>query len=62
MSVEHFQRYAAECEAMARGTRNPRDKEVWTGLAQRWLKCAALMEREEADVHARRKKDRAAIH
>jgi hypothetical protein len=62
MSVEHFQRFAAECEAMADGTRNPLEKELWTGLAERWLRCAALMEREEAEVRARRKKQRETIH
>jgi hypothetical protein len=62
MSVEHFQRFAAECEAMADGTRNPKDKELWMRLAQRWLKCAALMEQDEADLRARRRKDRATIH
>ena len=62
MSVEHFQRFAAECEAMADGTRNPNDKELWTRLAQRWLRCAALMEQDEADVRARRRKNRETIH
>jgi hypothetical protein len=62
MSIEHFQRFAAECEAMARGTRNPKDKEVWMGLAQRWLRCAALVEHEESEVRARRKRNRETIH
>jgi hypothetical protein len=62
MSVENFQRFAAECEAIAHGTRNPKDKEVWMGLARRWLRCAALMEQDEADARARRRKDRATIH
>ena len=62
MSVEHFQRFAAECEAMANGTRNPSEKELWMGLAERWLRCAALMEREESEVRARRKKQRETIH
>jgi hypothetical protein len=62
MSVEHFERFAAECEAMADGTRNPLEKELWMGLAERWLRCAALMEREEAGVLARRKKQRKTIH
>jgi hypothetical protein len=62
MSVEHFQRFAAECEAMANGTRNPKDKELWMRLAQRWLKCASLMEQDEADLRARRRKDRETIH
>jgi hypothetical protein len=62
MSVKQFQRFAAECEAMANGTRNPQDKEVWIGLAQRWLRCAALVERDDADLRARRRKDREKIH
>lgn len=62
MSVEHFQRFAAECQAMANGTRNPKDKEVWMGLAERWMKCAALMEQEESDVRSRRKRVRETIH
>ena len=62
MSVEHFQRFAAECEAMAYKTRSPKDKEVWIRLAERWRRCAALMEREEADVRARRRTERKTIH
>ena len=69
MSVGQLRRFAAECEAMTNGTRDPRDKQVWKGLAERWLRCAASIEREEADVRARRrempgrrKKDRGTIH
>lgn len=62
MSVQHFERFAAECEAMAAGTRNPKDRDVWMRLAQRWLRCAALMEQEEADLRARRRKNRDTVH
>ena len=69
MSVGQLWRFAAECEAMANGTRDPRDKQVWTGLAQRWRRCAALTEQQESDLRARRKdmpvrrkKDRGTIH
>ena len=63
MSVGQLRRFAAECEAMAKGTRDPRDKQVWKGLAERWLRCAALIERDESDVRARRnKKGRKTIH
>ena len=58
MTADHFQRFAAECRAMANGTRNPRDKEVWVGLAERWLRCATLMQQDEEGVRARRKKGR----
>jgi hypothetical protein len=38
MSVRQLRRFAAECGAMANGTRDhPRDKQVWRGLAERWL-------------------------
>ena len=69
MSVAQLRRFAAVCEAMAKGTRDPRDRQVWRGLAERWLRCAALIERDESDVRARRrdmpvrrKKDRGTIH
>ena len=62
MSAEHFQRFAAECEAVADRARSLEDKEVWMGLAKRWLRCAALVERENADLQARRRKDRAVLH
>ena len=62
MSVGRLRRFAAECEAMAKGTRDPRNKEVWRGLAERWLRCAALVEREESDVRMRPRKERRAIH
>jgi len=63
MSVGRLRRFAAECGAMANGTRDPRDKQVWKGLAERWLRCAALIERDESDVRARRnKKGRKTIH
>lgn len=62
MGAEHLRRFAAECEAVAHETRNPREKEVWRGLAERWLRCAALLEQEETDLRARRKKDRQTIH
>ena len=62
MSVERFQRFAAECESMADGAQNPKDKAVWMDLAQRWLRCAVLMERDQANVGARRREDRETTH
>lgn len=62
MSVEHLRRFAAECKAVADRTQNPSDKEAWKGLAERWLRCAALMEQEETDLRARRRKDQETVH
>jgi hypothetical protein len=50
-TTDRFLRFAAECEVMAKYTRSPQDKAVWNGLAQRWLRCAELMDQEHASVH-----------
>jgi len=50
-ATDRFLRFAAECEAMAKFTRNPENKAVWNGLAQRWLRCAELLEHEHPAVH-----------
>jgi hypothetical protein len=47
-TTDRFLRFAAECEVMAKFTRNPEDKDVWAGLARRWLRCAELMDQEHA--------------
>jgi hypothetical protein len=49
-TTDRFLRFAAECEVMAKFTRNPQNKAVWNGLAQRWLRCAELMDQEQANV------------
>lgn len=49
-ATDRFLRFAAECEVMAKVTRNPQDKAVWNGLAQRWLRCAELMDQEHANI------------
>jgi len=51
---DRFLRFAAECEVMAKFTRSRENKEVWNGLAQRWLKCAELMGQEHSIVAERR--------
>jgi hypothetical protein len=43
---EKFLRFAAECELMAKFTRNPENKTVWTRMAERWLRCAQLYDQE----------------
>jgi hypothetical protein len=49
-TTDQFLRFAAECQVMARFTRNPENKAVWNGLAQRWLRCAELMDQEYTNV------------
>ncbi len=43
---EKFLRFAAECEFMAKFTRNPKNKAAWTNMAVRWLRCAESFDRE----------------
>lgn len=49
-ATDRFLRFAAECESMAKFTRNPENKAVWNGLAQRWLRCAELLDREQSPL------------
>ena len=53
---EKFLRFAAECEAMMKLARTRQSKDVWRGLAARWVQYAELIERESATA-----RDRAAV-
>ena len=39
---EEFLRHAAECEYMAKRSRDRKDKELWRRMAERWIRCAEL--------------------
>jgi len=41
-ATDRFLKFAAECEVMAKFTRNRESRAVWNGLAQRWIRCAQL--------------------
>ena len=49
---EKFMRFAAECEHMAKFTRSPENRSVWIGLAERWMRCAQLYDRESSAVQS----------
>lgn len=49
---EKFVKFAAECELMAKLTRSPENRIVWTRMAERWLRCAELYDRESSAVHS----------
>ena len=40
---ERFLRFAAECEFMAQFTHNPKNKTVWSDMAERWLRCVCCV-------------------
>ena len=50
---EEFLKHAAECELMAKFTRDPESKATWNHMAQRWVRCAQLYSRESAAAHQR---------
>lgn len=48
--MDRFLRFAAECEVMAKVTRSRENKAVWNGLAQRWLRCAEMMDQSRSSI------------
>jgi len=38
--IKEFEKEAAECRAMARATRDPKARAVWTEMAERWARLA----------------------
>ena len=48
---EEFLKHAAECELMAKFARKPEDKESWRRMAERWLRCAELVDRQSSEAH-----------
>jgi hypothetical protein len=48
---QKFLRFAAQCEVMAQLSHDPENKTVWSEMAARWLRCAALVDRESASAH-----------
>ena len=50
--AEKFLRFAAECEHMAQFTRTPENKTIWSSMAERWIRCAELIDRQSS--HAQR--------
>jgi hypothetical protein len=37
---EEFLKHAADCQEMAKSTRDPVSKASWSRMADRWLQCA----------------------
>jgi hypothetical protein len=61
---EKFLRFAAECELMAKFTHSRENKTMWTAMAERWLRCAQLYDRESSAVRSAgsAKRRRAPVH
>jgi hypothetical protein len=55
---EEFLRHAADCQRMAKFSRDPASRATWNRMAERWLRCAETFNRESAaakPVHRHRK-------
>ncbi len=48
---EEFLRHAAECELMAKFTRDPESRATWSHMAERWIRCAELFESQSLAAH-----------
>jgi hypothetical protein len=46
--TKQFLKHAAECEEMARFTRDLESKATWQRMADRWRRCADVLAREDA--------------
>ena len=51
---DRFLRFAAECEVMAKFSRTAENRAVWNGLAERWVRCAKLMDHKDSEYYSRR--------
>jgi len=51
---DRFLKFAAECQVMAKFSPSSENRAVWRGLAQRWTRCAELMDHQELEEHSRR--------
>jgi hypothetical protein len=50
MTSEDFLRHAAECEYMAKFSRDVKNKLVWRDMAERWVRCAELAKRQSTAI------------
>ena len=52
---KEFIRHAAECESMAKFSRDPEGKKVWRRMAERWIRCAELAQEQDSFSQGHRK-------
>jgi hypothetical protein len=50
--AEEFLRHAADCERMAKFTHDHQNKSVWSGMAERWVRCAELAKKHSPAVRS----------
>jgi hypothetical protein len=57
---EEFLKHAADCERMAKFTRDPASKVTWSRMAERWLRCAEVFKNQSAAARPAQRHRRAA--
>jgi hypothetical protein len=57
---EEFRRHAAECQQMAKFTRDPASKATWSRMAERWLHCAEVFQQQRPATQLSKRQYRAA--
>ena len=65
--LNEFRRHAGECRNMAKQARTSSDQEIWHGMAERWVRCAELVESDvaasrSASLHQHRKRPQPWLH
>jgi hypothetical protein len=48
---EEFLRHAADCQRMAKFTRDPQSRATWSRMAERWIHCAKRFDKEVLAAH-----------
>ena len=51
-AADRFLKFATECRVMANLSPQRENRRVWNRLAERWLRCAKLLEQLDDDVSA----------
>ena len=46
--AEEFLRHAADCQQMAKFTRDPASRATWQRMAERWRHCAEVFQKESS--------------
>ena len=46
--AEEFLRHAADCQQMAKFTRDPASRVTWQRMAERWRHCAEVFQKESS--------------
>jgi hypothetical protein len=49
-AADRFLKFATECQVMAQLTPQRENKRVWNGLAERWRRCAKLIDQLDTNL------------